>query len=165
MYFQAGPRVVRWFPGMTSAQPLAPAVGDQWAPFARGPYVAWLDQRDEPRGTARAPRNPQVYLLDTRVGRAERVTSPSQRAWRATPSLSEGWLVWVDTRRDPLPDREPGSWVRAEVYGLHLASRRELPLAENVVASLPRVVGERVFYVSPSDGVRRDLFAQDLPRM
>lgn len=165
LYFQSGPRIERWFPGMSVAQPLSSADGDQWAPAARGTFVAWLDQRDEPRGTARSPRNPQVYLLDTRVGRAERVTDPARRGWRATPSLSEGWLVWVDARRDPLPDREPGQWIRAEVWGRHLASGREVPLAEGVVAALPRVVGSKVFYVSPSDGTRRDLFAQDLPRM
>lgn len=165
VYFQSGPRIERWFPGMSAAQALSPGEGDQWAPAAHNTLVAWLDQRDESRGTARAPRNPQVYLLDTRVGRAERVTSPTNRGWRASPSLSDAWLVWVDARRDPLPDRDPGQWLRAEVYGRHLATGREVVLAENVVASLPRVVGTKLFYVSPSDGTRLDLFAQDLPRL
>jgi hypothetical protein len=72
--------------------------------------------------------------------------------------------VWVDTRNDPVPDREPGAWVRAEVFGARLPNGTERPLATQVVASLPRVQGETLYYLASSEGPRLDLFARPLPR-
>jgi len=164
LYFQSGARIERWFPGMSTPEVLSRAEGDQWSPVAWGRRVAWVDQRDEPRGSFGAPRNPQVYVLDTSTGARLGAASLRRPAWRGDPSLSEGWVVWVDTRNDPVPDREPGAWQRAEVWGRPLPDGAERALTPNAVAALPRVVGGNLLYVSTSDGIRRDLFAQPMPR-
>lgn len=160
--YPSGTRLERWSPPRQTAR-LAPGDGDQWSPVTAGGWVAWIDQRDEPRGTARTPRNPQVYVMPP-GGAARRVSVGARRGWRGHPSLSEGWLVWVDTRNDPVPDREPGAWVRAEVFGARLPQATERPLATQVVAALPRVQGDTLYYLASSEGPRLDLFARPLPR-
>ncbi|MEZ4392338.1 MAG: hypothetical protein R3A48_14720 [Polyangiales bacterium] len=164
LFFHSGTRIERWSPSYPSPGALSPAVGDQWSPVAHGRFVAWMDQRDEPRGTSRAPRNPQVYLLPVAGGRAVRASAGARVGWRGQPSLSDEWLVWVDTRNDPVPDRQPGAWMRAEVYGWRLPAGPEVRLAADVVASLPRVVGGALYYVGASEGTRRDLFTRPMPR-
>jgi hypothetical protein len=78
--------------------------------------------------------------------------------------VGDRWVVWVDTRRDPHPNRGPeGSYVRAEVWGYELASGNERALATDTVAYAPRTAGTHLYYISQSDGTRRDLYEQALP--
>lgn len=164
LIFQAGIRVEILRRGATVAEALAPGPGDQWEPAVGGGRAAWVDQRDDLAGSFRAPRNPQIYLLDLASRDLHRVTLGAPPAYRASPFLSDHWLVWVDTRHDPEPDRgRDATYMRAEVYGYDLRARREVALATDVIAYAPRIAGRNLYYVSHSDGTRTDVFVQDLP--
>lgn len=165
LIFQAGIRVERMRRGMRQPEALSPTSADQWSPVVSHGRIAWMDQRDEPRGTRERPRNPQVYLLEPGSTTPTRVTRDAPAAFRAWPWLDDAWLVWVDTRSDALPDRGPdmSQYARADVYGYQLATHREVALVTSTVAILPRVMGNKVYFLSPSDGTHLDLFVQPLP--
>ena len=72
-------------------------------------------------------------------------------------------MQWVDTRNDPQPDRgRDAVYTVAEVFGYDLRTRREVPLVTGTIAYAPRVAGARIYYTSPSDGTRIDVFQQEL---
>lgn len=163
LVFPSGTRLERWSAQGGRLSRLTGTPGDQWAPAARGDVVAWLDQRDELRGTSRAPRNPQVYAM-TAGGAPRRVSAAATRGWRGSPSVSERWIVWIDSRSESVPERDPDAWVRAEVWGARLPNGPERRLAPGVLASLPRVVDDALYWVAAGEGGRRDLFTRPLPR-
>lgn len=165
LIFQAGIRLERMRHGMRQPEVLSPSSADQWSPTVSHGRVAWIDQRDDARGTRERPRNPQVYLLDAGSESPTRITRDAPAAFRAWPWLDDTWLVWTDTRNDPVPDRgaDMTQYARADVYGYNLATRREVALVTSTVAILPRVMGGKVYFLSPSDGTHLDLFVQPMP--
>ncbi|MBI5513742.1 MAG: hypothetical protein HY909_08230 [Deltaproteobacteria bacterium] len=162
LVLQAGSTVENARP-QEGSRPVAPTGNAQWSPSAAHGLLAWVDQRDNPAGTLDAPRDPRVYLYDL-DRRALRRLSGGPPAWRGSPHVGERWVVWVDARRDPHPDRGPdAAYTRVEVWGYELSTGTERALATDTVAYAPRTAGTRLYFVSPSDGTRRDLYEQELP--
>jgi len=87
---------------------------DEWDTQVDGGWVIWVDQRNDPEGTAFSPRSPDLYGWEI-ASRTERplVVAPGGQV---EPILKDGWLFWTDYRNDPVDPS--GSWgsTNGDVY-------------------------------------------------
>ena len=87
---------------------------DQWSTQVDGDWVIWVDQRDDPTGTAFTPRSPDLYGWEISTG-TERPLAVAPGA-QMQPVLRDGGLVWSAFRNDPVDPS--GSWgsTNSDVY-------------------------------------------------
>ncbi|MBN1769821.1 MAG: hypothetical protein JXB32_01060 [Deltaproteobacteria bacterium] len=97
---------------------------DQWGTQVDGDWVVWVDQRNDPEGTAYYPRSPDLYgwEISTRTERPMAVAAGAQMQH----FLKEGWLLWSDYRNDPTDPS--GSWgsTNSDVYARRMPDGPEV---------------------------------------
>lgn len=106
---------------------------DQWRPAISGRHIVWVDQRDEPRGSAWEPNNPEIYLYDIETRARTRITHdpPSHPVRQDEPTVSGDWIVWSDWRNTAQPNPPPGVVQPVDLYGYHIPTGREVVVARS----------------------------------
>jgi hypothetical protein len=89
-----------------TAAPILMDTIDEWATQVDNGWVIWVDQRNDPTGSAFSPRSPDLYgwEIATRTERPLVVALGGQ----VQPVLQDGWLFWSDYRNDTVDPS--GSW-------------------------------------------------------
>lgn len=127
-----GSDIFRWNADTRVHENLTNDLANQWSAFISGERIVWVDQRDTPTGTERAPNNPEIYLYDLRTRERRRLTNdpPERPVGQAYPSIVGDWVLWSDFRNSRNPN--PGAWFteRMELYGYHIPSGTTQPLLE-----------------------------------
>lgn len=98
----------------------------QWNPWISGDHLVWMDQRDNPGYDHWNPNNPEVYYMNLRDRVPVRITRdpPERPAHQYGPVTDGRWIVWADYRNNNTPN-VMATDGEAQVYGYHLAERRE----------------------------------------
>jgi hypothetical protein len=98
----------------------------QWNPWISGDHLVWMDQRDNPGYDHWNPNNPEVYYMNLRDRAPVRITHdpPERPAHQYGPVTDGRWIVWADYRNNNTPN-VMATDGEAQVYGYHLAERRE----------------------------------------
>jgi hypothetical protein len=105
-----------------------------------------------------------VWLLDlnTRV-RTQITSQPAQPdAARFLTTIRGDWVVWEDTRNDPVPLGGISSATRT-IYGYNLRTRREYPLVVGEIAAGNAIVVGNQMYYSCRSAAAFDTYVMDLP--
>lgn len=99
---------------------------DQWGTQVDGDWVVWIDQRNDPEGTAYSPRSPDLYgwQISSRTEHPMAVATGAQMQH----FLKEGWLLWSDYRNDPTDPS--GSWgsTNSDVYARRMPDGPEVQI-------------------------------------
>jgi hypothetical protein len=97
---------------------------DQWGTQVDGDWVVWIDQRNDPEGTAYYPRSPDLFgwEISTRTEQPVAVAPGAQ----TQHLLRDGWLLWSDFRNDPTDPS--GSWgsTNSDVYARRMPDGPEV---------------------------------------
>jgi hypothetical protein len=141
---------------------LTPGTGWQRFSDIEGTKVVYIEYRSPDPGDF---DHGNVWLLDlnTRV-RTQITSQPAQPdAARFLTTIRGDWVVWEDTRNDPMPLGGISPTTRT-IYGYNLRTRREYPLVVGEIAAGNAIVVGNQMYYSCRSPMALDTYVMDLPR-